>query len=156
MLSPRAFGFICLVSSLSPWIYPFTPELQCRVKLLSRAAKLSYTSQFTGLGGGRGLWSFHFWKHCVTLISADTVFSPLSVSLIRTCSPLGRAGLCKVTSWQSVLTGKHPEDVNRLGKPERDFSEDERDKKRGMLTSQNAVFGFVLLLLRSAATCQQV
>lgn len=55
-----------------------------------------------------------------------------------------------------MLTGKHPEDVNWLGKPERGFSGDERDKKRGMLTSQNTVFGFVLLLLHSAAACQQV
>lgn len=29
-----------------------------------------------------------------------------------------------------MLTGKHPEDVNWLGKPERDFSGDERDKKK--------------------------
>lgn len=95
-------------------------------------AGLHITVYRTGwMGGGVGLWSFHFWKHCVTLISVDTVFSPLSVSLIRTCSPLGRAGLCKVTSWQSMLTWKYSEDVNRLGKLERDFSGDERDKKEG-------------------------
>lgn len=67
MLSPKAFGFICLVSSLSPWIYPFTSELQCRVKLLSREAELSYISQFTGLGGWGGGCDLFIFENIVLL-----------------------------------------------------------------------------------------
>lgn len=89
-------------------------------------------SQFPGVGGwGGGLWSFQSWKHCATLISVDTVFTSLSVSLIGTCSPLGRARLCKVTSWRSMLTGKHSKDVNWLGKLQEDFRGDERDNREG-------------------------
>lgn len=69
---------------------------------------------------GKKLWTFHSWKHCGILMSVDTVFNLLSVSLIGTCSPRGRPGLCKVTSWGAMLTWKLRE--CQIGKLEKDFS----------------------------------
>lgn len=154
MLSPRALGFVLLAHCL----LRFIPSLQSFSAKSNycpwKPSCLTHHSLQDWVDGG--LWSFQFWKHCVTLISLDTVFSPLSVSLIRTCSPLGRAGLCKVTSWQSVLTWKHSKDGNQLGKLERDFSGDERDKKEGCWQARIQSLVLFLLLLHSAATCQQV